>query len=111
MKYIIEHMEQGFTEWVILEYCQIIRDIGKDNLILTSLPDGTSDQDIPQPLRELGLVWTTKEVNEYVDSFGSRLCLLDPRAEIDLQPTDKESFDFFIFGGILGDHPPRDRTS
>ncbi|KAG7698845.1 hypothetical protein KL930_002368 [Ogataea haglerorum] len=104
-------MEQGFTEWVILEYCQIIRDIGRDNLILTSLPSGTTDQDIPRPLRELGLVWTTKEVNEYVDVSKSKLCLLDPRAETDLQPLDKESFDYFIFGGILGDHPPRDRTS
>ncbi|KAG7848638.1 hypothetical protein KL941_001456 [Ogataea angusta] len=104
-------MEQGFTEWVVLEYCQIIRDIGKNNLILTSLPKGTTDQDIPQPLRDLGLVWTTKEVNDYVDVSRSKLCLLDPRAEIDLQTSDKESFDYFIFGGILGDHPPRDRTS
>jgi len=27
-----------------------------------------------------------------------------------MEPADKNKFDVFIFGGILGDHPPRDRT-
>lgn len=39
------------------------------------------------------------------------MCLLDPRASQDIQPEESESFDYFVFGGILGDHPPRDRTS
>lgn len=39
MKYIIEHMEEGFSEWVTLEYAQILRDVGTDNLLLTSLPE------------------------------------------------------------------------
>ncbi|GAV51670.1 hypothetical protein ZYGR_0AF01410 [Zygosaccharomyces rouxii] len=33
MKYIIEHMEQGFSEWVVLEYAQIIKEVGSENLI------------------------------------------------------------------------------
>ncbi|KAH3665410.1 hypothetical protein OGAPHI_003594 [Ogataea philodendri] len=111
MKYIIEHMEQGFTEWVTLEYCQIIRDVGKDNLILTSLPGQIKEDDIPLCLREMGLNWTTKDTTEFLDLNTAKLCLLDPRAEIDLQPADKLKFDYFVFGGILGDHPPRDRTS
>lgn len=41
----------------------------------------------------------------------SRVCLLDMRAEVQLTPNDINNFDCFIFGGILGDHPPRDRTS
>ncbi len=32
------------------------------------------------------------------------------RAEKDLQPSDAALFDCFLFGGILGDHPPRDRS-
>ena len=40
----------------------------------------------------------------------SRVCLLDLRAEKELSPTDYEIFDVFIFGGILGDNPPKDRT-
>lgn len=113
MKYVIEHMEQGFTEWVILEYSQILRDIGSENLILTSMPAGTTEKDIPQRLVDLGIQWTTKEVNEILPEGldSSRLCLLDPRATVELQPSDAADFDYFIFGGILGDHPPRDRTT
>ena len=103
MKYIIEHMEEGFSEWVILEYTQIIKDIGKDNLILTSLPPSTTEKDIPKRLLELGLQWTTKEC---VDIDGgidkSKVCLLDPAAETDLTPQDESKFDYFVFGGILG---------
>ncbi|VEU21554.1 DEKNAAC102369 [Brettanomyces naardenensis] len=112
MKYIIEHMEKGFTQWVILEYSQILRDVGRENLILTSLPDGTTEKDIPEQLVKLGLQWSTKDVTQFIPSTTpkSKLCLLDPKAEIDLQPSDKGEFDYFIFGGILGDHPPKDRT-
>ena len=41
----------------------------------------------------------------------SKVCLLDMRAEKTLSPEDSTKFEVFIFGGILGDHPPRDRTS
>lgn len=39
------------------------------------------------------------------------MCLLDPSAAQDLEPADGEKFDYFVFGGILGDDPPRDRTA
>jgi ribosome biogenesis SPOUT family RNA methylase Rps3 len=42
---------------------------------------------------------------------GKRVCLLDLRATKELSPSDANDFDVFIFGGILGDHPPKDRTS
>ena len=49
MIYIIEHMEDGFSEWVTLEYAQIIRDIGPQNLILVSVPKEIStEEDIPK---------------------------------------------------------------
>ncbi|OVF09353.1 putative arginine N-methyltransferase [Clavispora lusitaniae] len=111
MKYVIEHMEEGFSEWVILEYSQIIKDVGKENLVLTSLPAGTTEKDIPQRLRDLGLQWTTDEcvhLDGGVDT--SRVCLLDPGAEKDLVPEDSSKFDYFVFGGILGSHPRIDRT-
>jgi ribosome biogenesis SPOUT family RNA methylase Rps3 len=43
----------------------------------------------------------------------SQVCLLDPRAPLALSPSDGEEgkFKYFVFGGILGDDPPRDRTS
>ena len=117
MKYIIEHMEEGFSEWVILEYSQILREVGAENLILSSLPESTTEKDIPQRLLKLGLRWTTKDLKGINEDFkdlellkDGRVCLLDPRATIDLQPEDATKFDYFVFGGILGDHPPRDRT-
>lgn len=36
---------------------------------------------------------------------------MDLRGEKVLTPEDGDRFDMVIFGGILGDHPPRDRTS
>jgi len=40
------------------------------------------------------------------------VCLLDPKAEENLSPLDGDGrFLWFLFGGILGDDPPRDRTS
>jgi ribosome biogenesis SPOUT family RNA methylase Rps3 len=41
----------------------------------------------------------------------SRVCLLDPRAPKVLAPEDGDQFDWFLYGGILGDDPPRDRTA
>jgi hypothetical protein len=42
----------------------------------------------------------------------SKVCLLDPKAPKALCPEDGQAgkFEFFLFGGILGDDPPRDRT-
>lgn len=42
---------------------------------------------------------------------AERVCLLDMRGKEQLSPADDTRFDAFVFGGILGDHPPRDRTS
>lgn len=105
-------MEAGFSEWVILEYSQIIKDVGKENLVLTSLPAGTTEKDIPQRLLDLGLQWTCDEcINIDGGSIDkNKVCLLDPAAETDLVPEDKSQFDYFVFGGILGSHPRVDRT-
>ncbi|KAG8965355.1 hypothetical protein FRC03_000655 [Tulasnella sp. 419] len=41
-----------------------------------------------------------------------QVCLLDPKATQELSPDDGDGrFKWFLFGGILGDDPPRDRTS
>lgn len=104
-------MEEGFSEWVILEYSQILRDIGAQNLVLTSLPESTTEKDIPQRLLDLGLQWTTKECVTIDGGLeSSKVCLLDPAAETDLVPEDASQFDYFVFGGILGSHPRIDRT-
>jgi ribosome biogenesis SPOUT family RNA methylase Rps3 len=35
---------------------------------------------------------------------------MDMRAETKLSPGDAKQFEFVVFGGILGDHPPQDRA-
>ena len=39
-----------------------------------------------------------------------RVCVLDPEAEKTFAPEEAEEFDYVVFGGILGNHPPEKRT-
>ena len=41
---------------------------------------------------------------------ANKFCILDPDTEKVLTPEDAKRFDYFIFGGILGDDPPQKRT-
>lgn len=111
MKYVIEHMEDGFSDWVVLEYTQIAKDVGGENLILCSVKESVA---VPPALRQLGIVITPLEVTQLaaVDPHFSieKVCLLDPGAKSALHCADAAEFSYFLFGGILGDHPPRDRT-
>lgn len=104
-KFIIEHMEEGFSDWVKLEYIQIAQDVGVENLWLSSVPENTA---IPEEFSNIGIQYTNKDMLEDIEK--SKICLLDPSAEQEFQPSDDEKFEYFLFGGILGDHPPRDRT-
>lgn len=111
MKYVIEHMEEGFSPWVVLEYKAIAKELGPGNLYLSSVSPLLQ---LPAELEGLGIVVTSKEVtqlHELDPEFSKeKCCLLDPSAEKMLAPEDSQQFSFFLFGGILGDHPPRDRT-
>ena len=49
-------------------------------------------------------------VNTLMRADFKKVCLLDLRAEQILQPSDKQEFDVIVLGGILGDHPPKDRS-
>lgn len=113
MKYIIEHMEEEFSEWVTLEYGQIARDVGGPNLILTSVGEDTQKL-VPKEFSQLGIQITgnnVTEFNELDQQFShKKVILLDPAASEELTPSDFKHYDYFLFGGILGDHPPRDRT-
>lgn len=37
------------------------------------------------------------------------ICMMDMRGPKQLEPSDDDQFSLYVFGGILGDHPPRDR--
>lgn len=98
-KFIIEHLEPFLSEWCLIEYENISKYVGKENLIITKVPK----EDIKK-LKHLG---TIKE--ESVLTMPLRnACLLEPQTNKILTPGD--NFEYFIFGGILGDHPEQGRT-
>lgn len=102
MKFIIEHMEPKVSEWCLIEYRHISQIVGRSNLLFTNVAN-KSDQN---KLKELGEVH-----KEPIAELGiKKACLLDMDAEKELQPIDKTKFDYFIFGGILGDNPRQHRT-
>ncbi len=108
---IIEHLEPELYDWCLLEYKHISKIVGKECLIFTNV----KSPDDQKKLAEFGKV-EARSVNSgfLTDNLHldkSRMCLLDPNAGGVLTPYDcKEQFEYLIFGGILGDDPPKGRT-
>ena len=106
--FIVEHMDPELEKWQVLEYSTIASECASasSQFILSGLP---------KAVPELSQVeQSPSSVDDLVSSAGipkERVCLLDPRGESDLAPEDGDKFDVFVFGGILGDDPPRDRTA
>ncbi|WVQ97720.1 hypothetical protein IAU59_004834 [Kwoniella sp. CBS 9459] len=138
-KYVIEHMEEddaatkALPDWVKLEYSHMLKLVGPSSTVhFTSLssssipplqshlsspaPQSRSEGDGSIQLSSTNKAHpTTLPILELLPTLSppiekSRVCLLDPRAEKVLSPEDAEVFDVFLYGGILGDDPPRDRT-
>ncbi|KAJ7291451.1 SAM-dependent RNA methyltransferase [Mycena rebaudengoi] len=89
--------------WIELEYAQMRILAGPNAQIhFTHLPSAS---------REAFLVLDL--INERIHGAPvlDKVCLLDPKAEHALSPEDGDRFEWFLFGGILGDDPSRDRTS
>lgn len=101
MKFIIEHLEDEVWDWCVLEYRHMSEIVGKDNLIFTNVPEKEKHK-----LEKLGRV-ETKSIREL--NF-KKCCLLEMISDKELVTNDKNKFDYFIFGGILGDNPPQGRT-
>jgi len=114
--YVVEHMEPEIGAWSTLEYITIAKETADagSQFYLTSLQPQLADS-LPQNLQPLvdrkKFTATTTEVPLLDGLTSDRVCLLDPQAKEELSPEDGEMFDWFVFGGILGDHPPRDRTA
>ncbi|GBB91375.1 hypothetical protein RclHR1_18610001 [Rhizophagus clarus] len=108
-KYIIEHMEDNLHEWCLLEYCHMPTFIFPYNLYFTNL-SMTAETSFKNSeiLKETNFL-TEKIINTNIPI--DKICLLDPASSQVLEPTDGDAFEYFLFGGILGDDPPRDRTS
>ncbi|MCJ1244434.1 hypothetical protein MMC30_001632 [Trapelia coarctata] len=109
--YVVEHLDPELGPWSSLEYQAIAMEttaIGS-TFCLSSVPETL---ELPEKLRNApGLVIEHRSVEAIYSEDKGRVCLLDPAAKWELSPEDAVHFDVFLFGGILGDDPPRDRTS
>ncbi|ETN42179.1 uncharacterized protein HMPREF1541_04120 [Cyphellophora europaea CBS 101466] len=108
--FVVEHLDPELGPWSGLEYktiAQESRAAGCD-FILSSVPASLLASD---ELRDVGADAKMASVEDYFAARKDRICLLDPQASQELSPADASNFDVFLFGGILGDDPPRDRTS
>ncbi|KAK6431803.1 hypothetical protein LTR95_012036 [Oleoguttula sp. CCFEE 5521] len=106
--FVVEHLDPELESWQLLEYNTIAAECAAagSRFILSGM--STSHPDLPQ------VEQIPQHVEDFVKAAGvsqDRVCLLDPKGESDLSPEDGDLFDIFVFGGILGDDPPRDRTA
>jgi carboxypeptidase D len=101
--FVVEHLDPELGPWSVLEYRTIAEesDAAGCKFVLSCLP---------KPLvfsTELQGIKTAAKRTESVENLfahnESRVCLLDPAAEKELSPGDGNSFDVFLFGGILGE--------
>src|SRR3989338_3258371 len=95
--YVIEHLDPRLWKWSFIEYKHISKFIGKKSVWFTNMKS--------KNLKNYGKVIkkSVKELN-LKDS-----CILDPNAKRTLTPKEAKKFNFFIFGGILGDTPAQKR--
>lgn len=108
--FVVEHLDPELGPWSALEYQTIAeesRDAGCD-FILSSVPESLLQS---QELKGLNANARGDAVEVYFADKKEKICLLDPSAKQELGPADGGNFEIFLFGGILGDDPPRDRTS
>jgi ribosome biogenesis SPOUT family RNA methylase Rps3 len=100
--FIIEHLEPKMWKWCLMEYEHISKIVGKQNLIFTNIKRPT-----PR-LAPFGRIY--KRSVRDLDLDLREVCVLDPDAPTELSPSDSKRYKYYVFGGILGDYPPKKRT-
>jgi len=100
--FIIEHLEPKLWPWCLIEYEHISETVGKENLWFTNIKNKSD----AKKLGKWGKVFkeSIKEMNL------QNVCILDPESKETLSPEKSKKFEYFLFGGILGDYPPKKRT-
>lgn len=91
-----------------IEYENMKEIVGDGSLMITNFKENVEDE-----ARWKGVHFTSKSINDFTDIPQERICLLDSEAVEELCPGDAGKFDYFLFGGILGnvDEFDFDRTS
>lgn len=114
---ITEHMEPDepedvasgstFPPWVSLEYAQMLLLVGPSsgsNVMFSSLSSRSvnalkSTLEKKSPSLTSGFRTETRSVMQIMEAEGvklERVCLLDPKAELEISPGDAKDFDWFL---------------
>lgn len=105
--YVVEHLDPELEQWSALEYSTIASEshaAGSD-FILSSVSPLLQ---VPTEVSQVpGMRIEQRGVEQLFADRKDRVCLLDPSAKEELSPGDGGAFEVFLFGGILGDDPPR----
>ena len=101
--FIVEHLEEKLWPWCKVEYRHISRIVGKKNVWFTHVRG--------RALASYGKVISKSVIELYRQGKIKNVCVLDPAARKTLTTADAQAFDYFVFGGILGDDPPQQRTA
>lgn len=104
---VIEHLEDGLSPWILLEYRHLSSFYGLNCVVFTNIPEkyhrilsryGT-------PVKESII----EIVNSGVIKPGE-VIILDPASPSELTYEILSRTKYVVVGGILGDHPPKKRT-
>lgn len=104
---VVEHLEEDFTPWILLEYRHLSSIYGSHCVFFTNIPGryckllSKYGRPFPESIVEMvekGLV------------KPSELLILDPSSPKPLAYSVLVEKRYVVIGGILGDHPPRGRT-
>lgn len=100
--FVVEHLDPELGPWSALEYACIARESHASGarFLLSSVP---SELQMPTELAATqGLEVEQRSVEEIFADRKDKVCLLDPAAQVELSPEDGDTFEVFLFGGILG---------
>jgi len=103
IKICIEHLEDGYSLWLLYEYINASKLIGKDKMIYSNI----RSERVYRILSRYGTVYKDR-IKEHIDT--SKIIILDPDADRELGYSDLIDIDCIVIGGILGDHPRKGRT-
>ena len=103
MKFVIEHLEPKLYEWCLIEYEHTSRIVSKDNLIFTNIKNRKEQN----RLKKYGDIYE----KSIADLKLKNICVLSQYSKKTLATKDKNKFQYFVFGGILGDNPAKKRTN
>ena len=103
MRFVVEHLEPELYEWCLIEYEHISKIVDKNNLIFTNIKNKKNIK----KLKKYGAVYR-KGIAEL--NFNN-ICALSQYSKKTLTTKDKNKFQYFVFGGILGDNPAKKRTN